>query len=524
MSHWISLYWAWLLPTLAALPALVRLREARAAYARGLVTARGWRWLLLALAAAQLLIGLTQLAVVYQTSLWLSVGGLPALGVMALALRAARAKVHPGLYGFQRPLPRDGLELIERERQLSRLRRTPLRWRLRPWLSLLPAYSLLLYLALYHRERWPDFSLLALVATAPLLLIPFRRGWLAPALLSLPVIILIGQGVSLRASLPPGGWATPVTGARCTGQVRVVRDARAWCANAWDRTIYQFDLQTGVLGLEARLPEAARVFAANARNGWIQQIPARGLIRVSAGAAETVRVLSAQAGAADAEDRLWVIDVGQELWLYRAERRAPVRSEDGLLNNTASVVKVSPSGDVWVGSISGASWLRAGTEQWQTLDQEAGLPGAVINFAFAPDGAVWLLWRARPGYGASSDWGVSQLAQDGALHHLELGPQTGLEAPRSEDALAVDGLGRVWFVTQSIPRREKFLGLATPQGDAPAELYSLGQFATTGPYAYGGTGLWQNSFGVVADGEGGILLYNGDAQPWRHWRPGWVDR
>jgi ligand-binding sensor domain-containing protein len=190
-------------------------------------------------------------------------------------------------------------------------------------------------------------------------------------------------------------------------------------------------------------------------------------------------------------------------------------SADGLLNNTANIVKVSPQGEVWVGSISGASVLRAG--RWQTYGAEAGVPGSVINFAFARTGEVWLMWQARPGYSPPANWGVSQLTTEGVQRHVELGALTGLEAPRTSDALAVDGEGRLWFVTQSILKREKFLGVADREGRV--EIYSLGQFATSGLYQYGGNGLWQNSFGVMPDGAGGILLYNGDSHSWRRWRP-----
>jgi hypothetical protein len=300
--------------------------------------------------------------------------------------------------------------------------------------------------------------------------------------------------------------------------------------------VYQFDLQTGVVSVEAHVPEGARVLAANATHAWVQQIPARGLVRVSADAVQALPIRSARFGAADAGGRLWVVDVGQELTLY-AEAGPPqtLFARDGLLNNTASVVSVSPGGDVWVGSIGGASRLPAGETAWQRFDREAGVPGAVIGFAFAPgapEGTAWMLWRVRPGYGALSEWGASLLTAGAAPRHFALGPQANLEAPRSEDALAVDGLGRLWFVTQSIPRREKFLGLMTPHsagfainpaGEAAASgalaMHSLGHFATRGPYIYGGNGLWQNSFGVAADGAGGIILYNGATQPWRRWRP-----
>jgi len=512
MGHWLSLYWMWLLPALAIFATLTRLRYLQLARRRELISPRGWRWMLIALAAAQALLWLTQLALVYQTQVWLLVGGLAAIGVTLVALRSARSEVHPGLRGLQRSLPRDGLELIAREQWPSRP--APLRG----GLSVLPALGLLLYIASHYPGRWLDFTLLGLILTVPLWLIPYRRQWAAPVLFAPLLVILLGQTLALRAALPTGRWATPITGAHCTGQMRVVApSAQSWCVNALTGEVYQFDLGTGVVKLEAQVPEGAWVFAANASHAWIQQIPARGLVRVSAEGIERISVRSARTGAADAAGRLWVIDAGMELSVYADGQQTLLRSRDGLLNNTASVVKVGPDDSVWVGSIGGVSALRA--EAWDTLDREQGVPGAVINFAFGAEGSTWLLWQARPGYGALWDWGVSLLTAEGLTRHLELGAQTQLEAPRTEDALAVDGRGRLWFVTQSIPQREKYLGVVEPAPGAPVALYSLGQFATTGLLAYGGNGLWQNSFGVVADGAGGIILYNGEGQPWRHWRP-----
>jgi sugar lactone lactonase YvrE len=518
MARWISLYWAWLLPALAMLATLARLYDLHRAHQRGLITARGWRWMLAGVAAAQAVIWLAHRALTYQTNVWLPVLGLLANGVMLLALRAARAEIHPGLHGLQRPLPRDGLELIEHEERALR-RRARLGWGLRPWLPLLPAFSLLVYITLADVERWLALAALGMALAAPSLLTPYRRLWILPLLLTPPLMLLAAQASIQSARLPPGDWAAPLTGARCTGQLRVAA-GRAWCVNALASMVYQFDLRTGVVNVEQRVPEGVRVFAANELRGWVQQSPARGLVIVDAHSVEPLRVLSAHTGAADDANRLWVIDVGMELSLFVEGEATPLRAKDGLLNNTANRVKVSPAGDVWVGSIGGVSWLPAGETHWRTLRREtSGLPGAVINFAFAPDGTVWLLWQARPSFGPRSEWGVSALRLDGSLLHIELGALTKLETPLLEDALAVDGLGRLWFATQSIPSREKLLGVVAVNAPTSPLIYPQGRFATSGPYAYG-AGLWPYSFGVVSDGEGGIILYD-SAAAWRHWRPGW---
>ncbi len=519
MSRWISLYWTWLLPALAILAVLVRLHALRVVRQRGLISRRGWRWMVLALAATLGLIVLTQLVLAYPTTVWLPLGGLAAMAAMLAALRAARAEIHPGLRGLQRPLPRDGLELIEfEERPLHR--RHWREWNLNVGWPLLAALGVIVYLAVHFPERWLDWVVLGVIFAAPLSLTPYRGQWIAPLVFAPALLWLALQSSTQSARLPPGVWATPLTGARCPGQLRVSAQ-QAWCANAFTGAVYQFDLRTGVVNLEPRVSEGVRVFAANGVRAWVQQNPASGLIVVDAEAdsLEPLRVLSAHSGAADAEGRLWVIDVGMELSMYANGSARPLRAKDGLLNNTASRVKVSPAGGVWVGSIGGVSWLSAREASWQTLRREtSGLPGAVINFAFEAEGTVWMLWQARPGYAPRSDWGVSALHPDGTLRHFALGAQTGLETPLIEDALAVDGFGRLWFATQSIPGREKFLGLVDLDAGRPPRVYSLGRFATRGPYAYG-TGLWPYSFGVVSDGAGGILLYNGDAEPWRYWKP-----
>jgi len=517
MNRWISLYWVWLLPGLTTLVTLHRLRRLHLAYRRELVAASSARWLLAGLIAAQTLIWIFQLALVYQTNLWLSVSSIGLIGVMLISARVARAGTHPGLWGLQRRLPQDGLELLRLERQSSRERLLSTDT-LFNWSPLIPAWSVIGLVAWAQPERWIEFAVCGCAAAAPVLVAPHKRRWLAPLFLLFPVMFVFVQSLSLSARLPPGRWETPITGARCRGQIRIQGRA-AWCANAGMATVYKFDARSGVVDLEIRIEEAARVFAANAERAWVQQSPARGLILVDAATAAStpIRVLSAHSGAADPANRLWVIDVGDELSVYVEDEVNQLRSRDGLLNNTAAAVRISPGGDVWVGSLGGLSWLPAGETYWVTADQGAGLPGAIRNFAFeaAPEAGVWLIWQGR----GLQAWGVIRLGEDGSLSNLiDIGNLMHLEFPLAEDAIAVDVYGRVWFVTQSIPAREKYLGIYTPGVDPPVELYSLGMFPTSGPYIYGG-GLWKSSYGVVSDGEGGILLFNDVSTPWRRWRP-----
>ncbi len=505
------------LALLTTLPAAARLRALRRAHQRGLVRRPGWRWLLAGLAAAQAGVWLALLSLVYPTRLEWPLAALLALALTLAVARAARVHVHPGLRGLRRPLPRDGLELLEREQRAPRpLSPAWLAARLRPVLPLLPAWLLIAGLSAMVPSRALGLLLLALVLAAPLLLVPYRWQWLLPLGLALPLTVLLSQALVLRPTLPPGWWTQPLTAARCPGSLHLAGQT-AWCVDAVTAQASAFQPGLGTLELRQTVPEAVRLFAANGPLAWVQQNPAQGLVRVGQGEPLPVRVGSAQVGAADPAGRLWVIDVSQELSVYApdgAEQR--LRSADGLLNNTASDVRVSPAGDVWVGSFSGLSVLRQGATAWQTIDRAAGVPGAIHSLAFGPDGSVWMLWQPLPGYGPLFDWGLSVLRPDGAWQHRALGPETGLDLSLSPDPLAIDGLGRAWFVTQSLPRHERTLGLAAP--GQPVQLYPLGPFPAQGPYSYRGL-LWRDTYGVVPDGTGGIILYRGPEQGWWRWRP-----
>ncbi len=508
------LYWLWLsLPLLAAIPALTRLRALLAARRRGLVRGRAWPWLLIGLAAAQLIPWLALLAVHYPTQPSLPLAALALVLLMLAAARLARPGVHPALRGLGRRLPADGLALIEEEH-----RRAAKAGRPAPpsglGLTAAPALAALVILTLAAPPRLVDLLLAALVMAAPLALVPYRWQWLQPLWLLLPLGVMAARALSAQAALPPGWWAQPAAGAPCAGLVRPVPgQPRAWCVGS-DETVYYFDSRSGRVLRQWTVTEAARLFAASGSAAYVQQSPASGLVRVPlAGEPERLSILAPQFGAADDAGRLWIIDYGPELFLF-APGEAPraMRRADGLLTNTAAAVRVSPAGDVWVGTVGGASVLRAGQAAWQTMSVDASAPAAVINFAFAPDGTVWMLWQPRPGYLGPNAWAASGLRPDGRWTHLPLGPDTGLDLPLAEDALAADGDGRVWFVSQSLPQRERYLGVVVP-GEAP-QVYSLGPFPYNGPWAYGG-GLWRDTYGVIPDGAGGVLVYAGPEVPWR---------
>jgi hypothetical protein len=522
-----SLLYGLILPFLLALPAVYRLRAMRAARQRGLLSARGWRWLLAGLGAALAAVWLAQASLVFDNRPELPLAALAAVALVAAASHAGRRELHAGLRGLRRPVPRDGLDLIERETT------RPPAWRralasLKPPLTVLPALAVIGLLAAAEPGRWPGFAMLALLAPAPLLLMPWRWQWLLPLALVLPLGVLLGQSQARQASLPPGVWATPVTGARCPGAVRVAADSlRAWCVDGRANRVYAVDLASGALAGRREIDEAARVFAANGSEAWVQQIPARGLVRWQpAGGTEPqlLRVLSAHQGAADSDGRLWVIDVSRELAVFEpGQMRRSLGAGDGLLNNTANVVRAAPNGDVWVGSIGGLSHLPRGAASWQTVSRAEGVPGAVLDLAFGPGEAVWVLWHSAPGYTPQSDWGASRLLPGGDWLHLPIGTLTGLDVPRSDAALAADRHGRVWFVSQSLPLREKVLGIAeppapgSPPGTPPdVQLYALGRLGNTGLYAYGGS-LWRDTYGVASDGAGGVLVFSGPEGGWRRW-------
>ena len=136
-----------------------------------------------------------------------------------------------------------------------------------------------------------------------------------------------------------------------------------------------------------------------------------------------------------------------------------------------------------------------------------------------PDGTIWFL-NYSPRRIKFEGWWVSSLTPNGEWSHFDLGQLTGLEFPRSRDAMAIDGFGRLWFTALSAPPREKYLGVLNPDGTLAHPISSLGQISLLGSYYYFGGGyLPDDPYGLVSDGEGGIYVYNGRSVPLRHWRP-----
>jgi hypothetical protein len=526
------LFWV-ALPAAALLPAVMRWRAVRAAVRRDLARERGRRWMLAGLGAGLALFGLTLLALVFETRLELPAAGLAVIGVMMVAAARARPALHPGLHGFGRTLPRDGLELVDLE---TGERRALRRW-LRdaaPAASVAPVLALCVFLALRLPERSMGLALLGLAATAPFTLIPWRWLWVMPVWLAFAPGMLLWQAARLQPTLPPGWWASPVTEVRCTGAVRMAPDRpQAWCVEASKSTVFAFNPASGLALLEQSVPARASVLSANAAHAWLVDRYAPALVRAGADGAATLPGYVVAGAVVDRDERLWVFNISDQIFRLEPEYPLPandglgeysagfipggestlMNTEAGLLGNFAQAVGVSPSGDVWVGSLRGANVLEAGASEWRVVGEAEGVRGPVLGFAFGLEGEVWLLWGAHaPG---GSAWGVSVGRLGGKWEHWLLGAQTQAELPLSTQAMAIDRQGRVWLATQSLARQEKLLVVVSP-GEGAAN-YPLGAFPATGPYAYGGS-LWREGYGVLADGRGGIVLRAGAEGGWR-WLP-----
>lgn len=511
-DHWLSVYWLALVPLASIAGALLLARTFRAARRRSLVDARAYLWLLAAIAASQALVGLLLASGVYETCLWLPAGALFAVLMMGVASSRASGSVHPGLRGFLRPLPRDGIELIGRSAPGAQRWRT-LRVVARKALLLVPCAALAVYSLAHLPGRWPGLWLVVPALFAPLTIVPSRRLSLPLLLLPLPLVSGL-HALELRGALPPGRWSTPLTAATCTNSVQLdLARTSAWCADDVHGLVFQFDPHTGIVREELRVVDAGRVFAVGSDHAWVVENPVRGLLRVQAGRLLRQRIDYPRQGVVDAEDRLWFIGVSSVLGVV--EPGALVTwfdTSDGLLSNTANVVKAMPDGSIWVGSVGGVSFKPGGSERWVRLGRAEGVPGQVHDIAVSADGTAWFLWNDFTSHRGTGVWGVSQW-RAGNWQHFELGAPTGLDAPASPDALAIDGYGRVWFTAVSYRQQANFLGILDPRA-LQVTLYPLGPFVPTrDPLVF-----VPGPHGVLDDGQGGIYLYNPSRDPLRWWR------
>ncbi|MFQ5410567.1 MAG: hypothetical protein ACE5FI_19325, partial [Anaerolineales bacterium] len=256
----VSSLWYLLFPPAAIGVLAVYCRVMSRAARAGLVHPRAIWLLRWALAGCAAFWSLTFLAAYFETELWIPVLAALLVVVMALLTRAARAGVHPGLRGFLRPLPADGLALFEEIH-------APTAQRVRQWARrVAPLAPLLVLLALgagSQVRRWPVLLALAGGLAAPLLLIAYRSAWVSPLALLLVTTTLGWRAASLDARLPAGTWTTPWAAARCAARVVPAGNGTAWCVNPHTQVIYHFQLGSGGVLEQFWLANAWDVFAAN---------------------------------------------------------------------------------------------------------------------------------------------------------------------------------------------------------------------------------------------------------------------
>jgi streptogramin lyase len=287
----------------------------------------------------------------------------------------------------------------------------------------------------------------------------------------------------------------------------------AWCTQETTGQIYRFSPRTGFVDQEFHIAYGSQVLSGNETQAWIMQNPVRGLILVENGSQRQININLPRQGILDSEGRFWTIDVSGYLWVSSLGMEwKRVKVVDGLLDNTAEFVKIAPDGSVWVGSYGGVSILSPGRSDWRHITRSDGIPGTIMNVAFGADGETWYMWETHSDYQENQRWGVSRW--DGYRWiQIELGAKTGLDMPSSQHAIAIDGMGRVWFVAPSYKLQTNYLGVITPHNGV-IDLYLLNPFELS-PRGYPVPGF----HGIIEDGNGGIFLYDPTWVPVRHWRP-----
>jgi len=517
-SRWLSLYWFVLLPVTALLATASHYREQRRVWQHKQHSPRAYRWMLLALAVNYLVMGLFIVSNFYETELWPPGGAF--LVVIFIAVFQYRSSVVLQAAPFISPAHSlNSYSHHEYEVAAWQWRFALMSVARRLVLFLLPL-TICVYVLAQQAARRSRLWLITLPIITPLLITTRPRGriWWVPALPLILISVTFGwHAFQLRRALPSGHWVTPITSASCSSTVQLDLDRRnAWCADEHTGRVYQFKPTTGIVGLELIVESGAEAFAADANQAWVLQNPIQGLIQVENGQQTQIKINLARQGTVDREGRLWVIDVSEALWVLEPGKEwRRLKASDGLLDNTANVVKTAPDGSVWVGSVGGVSRLESGSSEWRHVIHSDWLPGAVQDFAFSSDGKVWYVWEITSTYFNRVRWGVSNW-QESRWRHIELGAKTELDIPASPNAIAIDGLGRVWFMAPSYIKKANFLGILEPNSGL-ISLYLVGPFDK----APGGFPI-PGFYGVVDDGRGGIFLYNPVFAPLRHWRPGEV--
>lgn len=503
---------------MAALAALwARYRTLRHAFRIGLITPPAYRNFNLAILASGGVMAIGVLTVFYETLLWPPFAACIFLIVIALLLRIAGRGMQTGLQGLKWPVPSDGMAILEREQ--ARRSGTPWSWRLRLVGPGAACCAVVLLAASSQPQRWLVWLAVGVLFTLPALLVAYRQSWIAPLLLLLATGFLGWRSLNLRNQVPPGQWSTLWTAARCTSQVAITGSNSAWCLNPNQETVYHFDPASGQVQELYVVAAANAVLAANSRAAWITTDGNGNTVHFLQSGRNRQRTLNRPIRAALAEDgTLWQIDVAGRLFYLAGSDQREVRLDTsaGLLSNLATNVRVLADGSTWIGSHIGVSRRAAGETHWTTYGHETGLRGAVIDIALAPNGSYWFLQRrGNSGFLRSSRfWWLSALHTDGSWQHFDMNVLTTLRRPLPErNAMAIDGLGRIWLTAIAVRPSEKFLVVVQADGTIDHN-QSLGLLQQIG------TGSNTDElFGVVSDGNGGIYLNAGEREPLRHWRP-----
>jgi len=514
-TRWLSLYWFILIPISSLLSAGFLFRNQRRKFQDVLVPGKVFGWVLLAFLTVQLIVVFLLINSFLEASIWPAVAALVSIPLLFLSHHFIHKNLHQN---FKFQFLRDsliGLNKIEDGSHFSQIRLISL-WAAQLFLPFLPGVIIITYVLIHQVERWPGLWLIIIPYLAPILIATWKRKqlWLVSSALTLVSLVFGLHALKLKQTLPQGSWITPITSASCSSTVQLDLERKyAWCANEKTSLVYQFTPFTGFVDQGLFIANSSQTFAGNNSRILIMQNPLKGLVLVENGEQTQIKINYARQGTVDREGNLWVIDVTDTLWVSKADGDwKRLKAVDGLLSNTANVVKTSPTGSVWVGSIGGVNRLVEGATEWQIILRSGTLPGIVQDFAFTLEGEVWYLWEAASAYQERVRWGVS-IWKDFQWKHIELGTETGLDYPTSPQAVAIDGIGRIWFVAPSYIQKTNFLGILEPRSGV-ISLYRIGPFDITPGEGFPIPGY----NGVVDDGHGGIFLYNPAFEPLRHWK------
>ena len=465
---------------------------------------------------AALYLSCIYLTIFYETAIWLSVLAILLSLIMLLLMRDAYVGINPGLNGLTRPMPADGLILIQRE-QRSATRKTRWRWWIWRLAAAMPLISLVTAAALWEGRRGYVWFAIVLGSLAPVTILPGRHTWRMPLLLTLAAGILAGQAITIRTQLPPGDWFTPWRGARCTNRISVNGDGTAWCVNARNEQVYKFDVARGVVLETHSVSQAWDVLAATTESVWITSEHKSSFTQIHPGQSETI-VDGYPNHGASVNKQLWIVDGFSRLILYEDENPARhFTTHNGLLNSDVLTVETFPDGSLWVGSWGGVSRLVEPNFNWTRYRPDDEMDGPVVGITTTGDGMTWILHK--PSY-VSTDWWLSRMFLDATWKHINLTDLTGMNALRSRNAIARDGLGRLWVAGFNIfDPTNNLLAILYPDGSLALPVFSLSRYAVPLFEPTPERLPHPDAHGVIADGNGGIYLYNGIREPLRHWRP-----